>query len=452
MSKTILFSPVGGTDPISNSNFHDGALLHICRVYHPDMIYMYMSKEMLQNEANDHRYTFCLNNLYLVAKKDLNYQFIERPELIDVHDFNFFYDEFKSEINKITKSMEPDDILYINISSGTPAMKSALLVLATLGDIDGHTIQVTTPDKKINTHDHKDYDVQTLWEIDPDNQEGFDNRCQETRCSSLALIKQEQIIKQFINSYDYSAALEVATTLNQAYTEDYIHYIEYANYRLKMDISSLTKLQNTYNVNLDLPVKNSKYRSTFEYALALMIKDKKGYHEDFVRGLTPLILEIYILIIQKDLKINPREMCFKDPITNGFRWSKKKLLENVATQKWIDIWNNSYSKKFDYNSYIKSDHLLYIIQEYCQNQDVINHAETLRKVENNARNTAAHEISMVTAESVQKMAGYSCSEIITSIKALLNYVNHDNNPDEIWNSYELMNKKIIDQINYASKE
>ena len=31
--KKILFSPIGGTDPISN--FRDGAMLHICRIYKP---------------------------------------------------------------------------------------------------------------------------------------------------------------------------------------------------------------------------------------------------------------------------------------------------------------------------------------------------------------------------------------------------------------------------------
>ena len=35
MNQTILFTPVGGTDPISSTNIHDGSMLHICRVYQP---------------------------------------------------------------------------------------------------------------------------------------------------------------------------------------------------------------------------------------------------------------------------------------------------------------------------------------------------------------------------------------------------------------------------------
>ena len=47
MNKIILFSPVGGTDPISLTNCCDGSMLHICRHYKPDKVMLYMSKEMI---------------------------------------------------------------------------------------------------------------------------------------------------------------------------------------------------------------------------------------------------------------------------------------------------------------------------------------------------------------------------------------------------------------------
>lgn len=46
MGKKYLFSPVGNTDPIKY--FHDGSLLHICRHYQPDVVYLYLSKEMIE--------------------------------------------------------------------------------------------------------------------------------------------------------------------------------------------------------------------------------------------------------------------------------------------------------------------------------------------------------------------------------------------------------------------
>ena len=61
--KKILFSPVGGTDPISQVNVRDGSLLHIARVYQPDVIIMYMSKEVLAYHNSDNRYVYCLEKL-----------------------------------------------------------------------------------------------------------------------------------------------------------------------------------------------------------------------------------------------------------------------------------------------------------------------------------------------------------------------------------------------------
>ena len=44
MGKKILFSPVGGTDPISENNYRDGSMLHICRHYNQiKLFYIYLS-------------------------------------------------------------------------------------------------------------------------------------------------------------------------------------------------------------------------------------------------------------------------------------------------------------------------------------------------------------------------------------------------------------------------
>ena len=58
MNRKILFSPVGGTDPMSEKNDHDGAMLHIARHYKPDIVYMYMSKEILESQKRDDRYRY----------------------------------------------------------------------------------------------------------------------------------------------------------------------------------------------------------------------------------------------------------------------------------------------------------------------------------------------------------------------------------------------------------
>lgn len=47
MARKYLFSPIGNTDPIKY--LYDGSMIHICRYYQPDVVYLYLSKEMMEN-------------------------------------------------------------------------------------------------------------------------------------------------------------------------------------------------------------------------------------------------------------------------------------------------------------------------------------------------------------------------------------------------------------------
>ena len=176
MNRTILFTPVGGTDPISSTNGHDGSMLHICRQYKPDEVVLYMSKEMLDFQEQDNRYLYCLQQLAKLQNRHMDYKIIERRELTKVHEFDYFYNDFRTIIMDIYKNMDETDRLLLNISSGTPAMKSGLLVLQTIGEYPATLVQVTTPEQAINEHVHEDYDVKFLWNYDEDNREDFQNR------------------------------------------------------------------------------------------------------------------------------------------------------------------------------------------------------------------------------------------------------------------------------------
>ena len=112
MNKTVLFSPIGGTDPISQDNYKDGSMLHICRFMKPDKVYLYLSKEMTEYENDDHRYTYCLDKLMEYQGRKFEYERIERPELTDVYDYDFFYPEFSEIINQIiTHTSQPETAL-----------------------------------------------------------------------------------------------------------------------------------------------------------------------------------------------------------------------------------------------------------------------------------------------------------------------------------------------------
>ena len=107
MNQIILFSPVGGTDPISMNNCRDGSMLHICRQYRPTRVILYMSQEVLENQAADDRYRYALRKLFELQKREhVEICEIERPELTSVHEFDYFYEDFRNIIGTIFASMD----------------------------------------------------------------------------------------------------------------------------------------------------------------------------------------------------------------------------------------------------------------------------------------------------------------------------------------------------------
>ena len=195
MARKYLFSPIGNTDPIKY--LYDGSMIHICRYYQPDVVYLYLSKEMMENHKKDNRYVKTLELLGKFLHHKFEIHIIENSDMIDVQQYDIFYNEFHRIIAEIEEQKDSEDILLVNMASGTSAMKSALLVMATLSEYRFLPIQVSTPQKKSNLeHEERDeYDVDANWELNMDNEETAENRCQEVKCLNLMRLLKIDMIK-----------------------------------------------------------------------------------------------------------------------------------------------------------------------------------------------------------------------------------------------------------------
>lgn len=442
MNRKILFTPVGGTDPISSTNCYDGAILHICRHYKPDKVIMYMSKEMLENQEKDDRYRYCLDKLCDLQKRTMSYEIIEKNELTKVHEFDFYYEDFQKCIRDIYQTMDESDQLFLNVSSGTPAMKSGLLVLQTMEEYPAKLIQVSTPEKRINEHHHKDYDVVTLWELDEDNQPDVHNRCREITCPSLQKLKKEEVIKKHIMSYDYRAALTVVNTMKAEDTQNYKNYLELAEKRLLLDISEVDKIAKKINFDC-IPVKSSSERMLFEYALCMMIKLKKGEYVDFIRAITPILVDLFELVLKVQCKIDVNDYCNnikKKDGSNQRRWSGDKLMNTEVES----VLNTAFSGSFKLGD-VYSVHIKALIEHFSTDMQMNELISNLRLVEEKIRNTAAHDIVSVTEKTIEERTGFSAEKIMKMIQKLFSYTGIKVKK-EYWDSYDLMNQKILEKI------
>ena len=459
MGKTYLFSPVGNTDPIKY--YHDGSMLHICRKYKPDVVYLYLSKEMVENHKKDNRYAATIELLGEMLNHVFDIRLIMREDLVEVQQYDVFYKEFRQIIAQIEKEMEPGDILLLNMASGTPAMKSALIVMATLAEYRFVPIQVSTPKKESNLEheERKEYDVAFNWELDEDNKEGFFDRCKEVQCFNLMKLLKLDMIKKHLLAYDYHAACAIGMELEQEISPETLRLLKAAEARVNLDSGTINKMI-ADNVEEFYPIKEGDKRKLFEYALGLDIKQKKGEYADFVRAITPLGVDLLELLLKQYCNINLKDYCqysSRSGDRNGQNTGKKNAgKEETNVKKWDEdklkdtkilkiLREECRLTKFD--GVIYSWHLSKIIQGTCLNPNagLTDKVEKLVNVESKVRNIAAHDIVSVTDDWIKKRTGMTSDKIMELIRGLCKMAKIATD-DKLWNSYQDMNHLIIQAL------
>lgn len=441
MGKKILFSPIGGTDPIKY--FRDGSMLHICRHYKPDVVHMYMSHEMLEYHKKDNRYVDALERLGVYLNHSFEVHLIERDALVEVQQYDVFYQIFREELAKIESRMEDGDELLLNMSSGTPAMKSALFVLATFAEYRFKPIQVSTPKKGMNEEheERKEYDNEANWELNEDNSGDAPNRCMEVKSLNLMRMIQVENIKKHVMAYDYVAALAIANEIKEHISEEAFTWLQIMEARVKLNHQKISKL--TRGGNFDVyPVKTGDKRTIFEYALVLQMELEKQEYANFIRGITPLVVDLMEGILKNKCGISLEDCCSKDK--NGImRWSPKKLRQIGLDEVLENAYRNSGGFKY---GPVYSSQIAKLVECRCPEKRVIETVNEMMEVEGNARNIAAHSIVSVTEEWFKERTGKSTREILKLMKELVEMAGI-NVKKEDWRSYDKVNEKIARWLN-----
>lgn len=470
MAKVILFSPVGGTDPMPEKHVEvpnadseerltrrdltsDGSMIHIARMYKADHIILYLTKAMCEKEDKDQRFTKCIQYLAEFQNRDITYESIRRETLRDVHDFNFFYEEFGRILKDIIEKKERDDVLILNISSGTPAMKSALLVLHNLWETECITVQVITPTGKMNEHSHREiYDPEEWWILNRDNCENPTMRCSEVELLNFMKLKKQEWIKKMVERYDYEAALYIADTISGE-KSDYFSLLTLAKNRLLLDFRGVdiiyNRLPKEKKESCYIPYQDTSVRKYFEYVLSLDVKYKTGHYGDFIRAISPIISDIFIKMINRHLRVDVyRDLCTSDRQGN-YRWNPTRLQEkgnpniekiSAALCPLLNFKNNSFPTSFQ---------LFRIIEELLvEDTELLKTATLLRETEEKLRNQAAHQIVSVTEESILENTGYSGERILNALKKGLEKCGMNIHRED-YKSYDQMNQKIIECMESA---
>ena len=433
----ILFSPIGMTDPIRY--FKDGALLNICRNYCPDKIYLYMSKEVIAFHEKDNRYLFCLEKLGELIDKKFETELIMRPDLEDVQIFDGFLSDFRTELTKI-HTLYPDAEILLNVSSGTPAMKSSLQVLSLTMNFRCLPIQVSTPQKSSNPRidEEKDLTPEEHWELNESN-DFDDDRCIASPAKNLLEEFEKQSIIKLINSYDYAAAYSIAAE-SEMFSDKVKELLSAAASRLKLEPKA-RNIFRKYNIQ-GIFIKSSEPVITdiSEYLLLLKIKVIKQEYADFLRSITPVLVDLFSLYLKNKCGFDISEYTNTDK-NNLMKWDVSKL----SGTKELVILNNKYSYQggFKDNSPVYSDALSEIIEKNPPDPGAGAIAYSLRNdVEKEFRNKAAHTIISITDEKVRSYTGMTSDEIFRKLVKMFEFCGYRLNE----RSYDKMNEILLSEI------
>lgn len=436
----ILFSPIGGSDPIRN--YHDGSMLHICRNYLPDRVVLYLSGEMYQHHVQDNRYVYCLEELGKKMSHPFEIEVIVRDELTEVQDYEYFYTEFTKCINDIVAQMDEGDELLLNVSSGTPAMKNALIILGTLAEFSFQPIQVSTPLKRSNYMDEntKKYEVQEQWEFDEDNepQEGDTSRCEEIKSLNLVKLLKVNLLEKHLQAYDYTAALEIARDLKNHISVKATAMIEQANERNQLNTKRVNELAKKIDYQ-PMPVKNQENCDLLEYVLLLQMKVRRKEYADFIRAITPVVFELFYRVLKRQCHIDIKDYC--DEKKSGLRWNPEKIKQTEVG----DILQKEYAATGFRGGPVYSSQLKPLILHYSGSEKVNTLVTDLRHAEEKARNKAAHTIVSITNEKIVKWTDYTAEELLVKIQQLTLFV-VPGQDGSIWDSYDRMNEAIMKEI------
>lgn len=372
---TTLISCIGDTDPIRNR--HDGALLHLVRVFRPQKILLIYSERALSKETN---ILLALNSI------DGYNPMIEKSDEVISDSEVFIFDKMYEVLNGIiSKYSKEDEDLILNLSSGTPQMKSALFTINRLKDINVKAYQVVTPSHSSNEgikHDNN-LDIDYLISTNLDNRDDFEKRILEDKAEKFQQTLIKRTMKDLLNSFDYESLYNLSTGQHRVMSKTKTRKL---NSSLQ-DLTEAVKYQKLLKV-----VSQTKYSE----------KEKKlinSYLIILLQANRELVSEV--LIRSKNIGEYACELYLEKNYPDLILWDKgRPYLNSINYPDIEDKLLNNEDIHYRKEQYLNIHFYIQILKELNENKELI---ENLLKLSgyNQQRNKVAHGLSEIPSSQVK---------------------------------------------------
>ena len=449
MIQKILFSPIGGSDPVNA--LYDGAWIHCCRHFQPDLTVVYLSAQMVAREKK-HFFSGTLIKLNQWLGKEIIFEKEERPNLENPQDFEAFYDDFEGILARYHRQY-PDAEILVNVSSGTPAMKGCLIHLYHMLPFKVKLIQVFGPHDEMGLNKGKrctvsdDYDVDDGWVTDLDNEEGADNRCHILKDQQQAMRLKVMQIKTLVLHNEYSAALTLAKDPDmESYLPDrLIKALEAAKCRAQLDLYQASLLFNGFQFE-DANIIRAHYKELlYQGAEMLLTMENDLLRDDIASCLRKITPVLFSLIIECANKYGLDILSFSDDEWK-YIYKSKLAVKYPAICKALgsQLFKNA---KHPDTAIMDNANLMQLLeQKWVSNDPICKNIEYLRKIEKEIRVDVAHKPVKMTQDVFRKKATCEMSDMLKIARKTFELLNPSLLNKAYWQSYERMNQMVLETI------
>lgn len=444
---SVLFSPIGASDPVRSE--HDGPMMHILRHYRPEKVYLFLTKQMADREEKHNTYMDSIRYLSKECEVIRYFTEIGRPDDFDGLTI------IASLLQEVEKENEGKTIL-LNISSGTPQIKSTLSMIATTNPNIYKVVKVSTPNNSSNNTEQFDPEKHILseWmETNLDHHGEGANRCSEPY---LWIFKRPMLrneILSLIEGYNYAGALQlyesnkiilsdkIGLLLKHGYLRQNLEDKDAKEYAKKVD-----KYQQLY------PTLPYDLANLLEYYLVMDNKYERLEYADLIVRLEVFLTSLQWIMLKEIVKVKKEDIVTKGKVE---KWDIQALQTKFPNLQQYS--NQEYSNEigktatFEWDRFINSKALTMILKYWNEQnehkiQDVLVEIEKWRDVIEQLRNSVAHTITDVTAQSIYNVYGKNVDVFMTSLKTNLMKASNGKIKNEHFDIYKNINCFIREEL------
>lgn len=444
---TILFTPVGTTDPVRG--YHDGAMLHILRHYPVDKVIVFLTEEMGEHEKTEGWYSKGIQSVKKECPVEWIYSGIKNPQ--QFNELTVLQEAFGKVYGREAKDTE----WLLNISSGTPQMKTVMSLLAI--DYDRtKAIQVNSPEGKSNVANdpNKKQDMLDMLELNDDTNPEAPNRCIEPKLRLLRKYGIRLQIASLVENYEYGGALDILLQNKALFPEDTERLLRHAVDRENLQWKEANKEISSYNGNRLI----SNAGDFTEYVRVMELRQKNGKLADFIIKLSPVLLELgkkYMETLSPSFEINKCGYYKSDKAGNRYLKITRQLMGAYDSRLLNDIETEMGGILRDGPLYFN---IIVYICEYLKQGNLRNNERhekitdlftRLRFIEEGMRNPIAHTITNLSEEKLKQVTdwqgrpvGMDSQTILQNIRQLIRLITGNT----ITLDYDRLNGYILDSM------